>query len=271
MQASSGGRELLLERRRVGDDQVDLVAVLVAEAVPAETAPGAGRLLAADCHAGERARQPPVRRLGCSEQRCPIRWGLGDQRREQRRPPTLDVARVRELRFGVALDRLGGELIDVREHRLGEGPLCLRARSGGGRRLTHAPPSDSRADPKGGLQPIEAASGVMLAVTEAAVDGARLLGFLADEAPQRDLGAGANPASEVPAQWARVGRNLALDRLHDLLGERGEIGANRGHGLPVEARNLCWRHKNARADCYSSGAEATALVKYAQPRCTRFR
>ncbi len=250
---------------------MDRVAVLVAQAVPAETPSGAACLLAAHRNTGERPRQPPVRQLGGSEQRRLIRWGLGDQRREQRRPPTLDVARVCELRFGVALDRLGGELIDVREHRLGEGPLCLCARSGGGRGLTHAPPGDTRADTKGGLQAIEAAPGVMLAVSEASIDGARLLGFVADEAAQRYLGAGADPASEVPAEWTRVGGDLALDRLARLPRRaRGDRPESR-RPPAVEARNLCWRHKNARADCYSWGAEATGLVNYAQPRCTRFR
>ena len=149
------------------------------------------------------------------------------------------------LRLRVALHRVGGQLVDVGEDRLGEQAQLLgveaRAPGGGG----DPPPGDPGPDPVGGLQRVEGPALAQLAAAEGdvdlAADPAPSLGVAdqGDELPQRLLHPGPDAAPEAALEGARVLGHLAGDRGQGLGGDRVELGLDhRGDPLGEAAPGL---------------------------------
>jgi hypothetical protein len=133
------------------------------------------------------------------------------------------------LRLRVALDRIGGELVDVGEDRLGEQRERLGTDVGATAGVGEPTPRHPRADPVGGLQGIEGAAGLLLAATEGEVDLASRITARVRVADHRDeLGEGLADAAADPAPEAAVERpgvlgDLAGDRLKDLGADRLDL------------------------------------------------
>ena len=110
--------------------------------------------------------RPPARRPGLRV----LRRRVPQQQREQLAAAALALTLLLALRLRVALDRVGRELVDVGEDRLGEQAELLgvdAAAPGGGR---DAPPGDPRADAVGGLQGVQGPPLPQLAPAQADVD-----------------------------------------------------------------------------------------------------
>ena len=195
--------------------------------------------------AGER-REPPRKRPARRPRRgadVGLRGGgsrtssaASSRRRRRRTSSTLG------LRLGVALDRVGGELVDVGEDRLGQQAqrLGVEARPRGPAR-GDPPPGDPGADPVGGLQRVQRAPLAQLAAAELDVDlAARPAAGLGiadqgDELAQRLADAAADAAAEASLQRPRVLRDLAGDRGEDLRGDRLELGLDQVGDLDGKA------------------------------------
>ena len=172
--------------------------------------------------------------------------------RRRRRRTVLDLG----LRLRVALDRVGGELVDVGEDRLGEQAERLGVEVGrAGRPARDPPPGDPGADPVGGLQRVERPALAQLAAAEGdvdlAADPAAGLGIAdqGDELPQRLADAGADAAAEAALERARVLGHLAGDRREDLLGDRVELGLDQ-------------RRRPARRGRPRQGSDSTVFIIY---------
>ena len=152
------------------------------------------------------------------------------------------------LRLGVALDRVGGELVDVGEDRLGEQAERLRVQPGLPAGPREAPPGHSGTHPVGGLQRVERAALPQLAPSQAyvyvasdAATGFRIADQ-GDELAQRLPYPRPDPAAEASLQRPGVLRHLASDRREDLrrgrvqlgLDQVGELGRQRPPGLGIE-------------------------------------
>ena len=159
-----------------------------------------------------------------------IRRRLADERRHQFVAQAAALALEARAGFGIALDRIGRERLDVGEDRLGEQAedvgLDARACGGGGQ----SPPGDPRAHAIGGLKGVECATLAQLAAAEGHVHlapratrpGRAPDQF--DELPQRLGHAGPDAASERSLERAGVSRHLPGDRREDLVGGRLELG-----------------------------------------------
>ena len=189
---------------------------------------GVGPAAAAPATPGRpRARRAPRPGAAAASRRPAPRHrqvGLGGRRlahQQRRQLVAAPAAQVLDLglRLGVALDRVGRELVDVGEDRLGEQGQHLGLEAGlrpAGRR--DPPPGDPGADPVGGLQRVEAAALAQLAAAERDVDLAARpaagvgVADQGDELAQRLGDAGADAAAEAALQRARVLGHLAGDR-----------------------------------------------------------
>ena len=201
--------------------------------------------------AGER-RQPGRHfpRRGARRRRQVGRVGgrVGEQQRDQLAPPPAAQVLDLGLRLGEALDRVGGELVDVGEDRLGQERQRFGPDPGPPAGVGEAPPGDPGADPVGGLQRVERAPGALLAAAERQVDlAARVaprvgIADQGDELGQRLLHPAPDPAPEAPLQRPRVLGDLVGDRLEDLGRDRvdlafdqvGDPGGQLAPGLVVE-------------------------------------
>ncbi len=169
-----------------------------------------------------------------------IRRRLAGQQRRQLAAPA--AALVLELGLGlrVALDRVGGEFVDVGEDRLGEQAEHLRVEPRIPPGCGDPPPGDPRPDPVGGLQRVERAALPQLAAAEGDIDlTARLPARLrvadqGDELAQRLGDSGADPAPEAALERPRVLGDLAGDRREDLLGDPVELGLDQVRDLGGE-------------------------------------
>ena len=105
------------------------------------------------------------------------------------------------LRLRVALDRVGGELVDVGEDRLGEQAELLGVQPGPAAGRRDPPPGDPGADPVGGLQRVERAPLAQLAAAEGDVDlAAHARGRRPDRGSARRT---ARSASPTPVRMPR--------------------------------------------------------------------
>ena len=156
---------------------------------------------------------------------------------------TAPAAHVLALRPGgrIAVDRVGGELVDVGEDRLSQEAEDLRVEPGLAADAGEAAPGDAGANPVGGLQRVQRAALAQLAAAERDVDlapqpaaGLRIANQ-GNELFERLADAGANPAAEAALQRARVLRDLAGDRREDL----------RGHGLELRLDQVGDRSRKA--------------------------
>ena len=134
------------------------------------------------------------------------------------------------LGLGVALDRVGGQLVDVGEAGLGEDRQRLGAEVGAAAGVGEAAPGDAGTDPVGGLERVERPALALLAASEGAVDVAAGLAPGLGVADQGDelregLGdAGADAAPEAALERAGVLGDLAGDRGEDRRGDRSQLG-----------------------------------------------
>ena len=155
---------------------------------------------------------------------------LPDEHGHQLAPPAPALALEPRARFRVALDRVGRQLLDVGEDRLGQQTEHLRldagALGGGGQ----APPRDPRAHAIGGLESVERATLAELTRAERDVDlapGTARPGRASnqlDELSQRLGHPGPHAAPERALERARIVRDLPRDRGEDLVGGRVELG-----------------------------------------------
>jgi hypothetical protein len=157
-------------------------------------------------------------------------------------PPPLRLARRGRLLAGVAVGRLGGDLVDVREDRLAEVVEHFRREPGPAAGLHEPPPCEPRADAVGGQQRVEAAAGVVLPAAQVDVDragGADVRGRVLDELEEA-LEGDLDPAPDLDAERAfhsaRIIRDLGGDRGDHLVGEPGEHGPQGGSGLRGDRR-----------------------------------
>src|SRR5206468_11401563 len=133
-------------------------------------------------------------------------------------PAPLALAVHARLLGRVALDRLGRDLVDVREDRLAEVVDGVRRQPAGRGRVDDAPPGDARADAVRGQQRVEAAAGPGLTAPEADVHvagpvggrGVRLLKGV-DETAQRHVVATTAIAPERAGERARGFGPLGAD------------------------------------------------------------
>ena len=192
---------------------------------------------------GRAAWKPPARRLGRGAQLCLCGRGLADEHGDQLLAAAAAFALEPRPGFGVALDRVSRERLDVGEDRLGEQAehigLDTRLPGRGGQ----APPCDARADAVCGLQRVERAALAQLTCAERDVDlapgatCARWASDQLDELPERLGNAGSHSASERSLQGARVVRHLECDRGEDLVRDGVELGLEHirylgGQGAP---------------------------------------
>ena len=159
-----------------------------------------------------------------------IRGRLADERGHQFVAQAAALTLEARAGFGIALDRIGRERLDVGEDRLGEQAedvgLDARACGGGGQ----SPPGDPRAHAIGGLKGVECATLAQLAAAEGHVHlapratrpGRAPDQF--DELPKRLGHAGPDATSERSLERAGVSRHLPGDRREDLVGGRLELG-----------------------------------------------
>jgi hypothetical protein len=167
--------------------------------------------------------------------------GLAHQQRDEL--VAAAAAHVLTLRLGrcIAVDRVGGELIDVGEDRLGQETEDLRVELGLAADPGEVAPSDASANPVGSLQRVQRAALAQLAATEGDVDlppqAAAGIGIAnqGDELLKRLADAGADPATEAPLERACVLGHLAGDRREDL----------RGHGLELRLDQVGDRARKA--------------------------
>jgi hypothetical protein len=175
-----------------------------------------------------------VRQLPACRPRSCVEVGTvgGRPAQEQGRqlaPPAAAAVLDLGLRLGVAVDGVGGELVDVGEDRLGEQRQRLRLQLRPPARRGDPPPGDPGADPVGGLQRIERPSLPLLAATELDVDlppglaAGVGISDQGDEPEQRLADAGADAAAEAALQRPLVLGHLAGDRRQDLLGDRPQF------------------------------------------------
>ena len=174
-----------------------------AAGAPAGPAPPRGRRARRPCAA---ASSPP-RSAAASSSAC-AGGRVAQQQRDQLAPAALALALALRALLRVALDRVGRQLLDVGEDRLGERADHAAVEAGAPRRLREPPPGHARADPVGGLQRVERAALAQLAAAEPDVDVAAGLAAAVgvadqgDELAQRlghaDLHAAAERALERP-------------------------------------------------------------------------
>ena len=147
------------------------------------------------------------------------------RRRRRRRSSTSDCA------CGVALDRVGGELVDVGEDRLGEQAQRLGLEPARRAGCGEPPPGDPRADPVGGLQRVERpplpaarrgrARRRPRGPARGRASGSRIR---ATNWRSASLDPGPDAAAEAPSSGrAYSGTSRAIVR-EDLLGDRAELG-----------------------------------------------
>ena len=184
--------------------------------------------------------------------------GVGGRVAEQQRDQlaTAAPAQVLDLGLGLgeALDRVGGELVDVGEDRLGEQGERFGPDPGPPTGVGEAAPGHPGADPVGGLQRIEGAARPLLAAAERQVDLAARVAArvgIADqrhELGQRLLHPAPDPAPEAALQRPRVLRHLVGDRLEDLGRDRldlafdqvGDPAGRSRQGSSSRVRRLFW-------------------------------
>ncbi len=178
----------------------------------------------------QRPRRRPAGHLGSGGEVGGFdRWIAEEQRREL---SPAAAAQVRDgcLRLGVAVHRVGGELVDVGEDRLRQHGQRLGLQVGTAAGGGDPPPRHPGADPVGGLERIEGTADPLLPLAQRHVDlAARLAAGVGvadqgDELKQCLVHPGADPLAKAPLQRARVLRHLAGDRLEDLLGDRRQLG-----------------------------------------------
>ena len=188
------------------------------------------RSASAQASAATRPRQRPARLAGGGPQVRLGRRRLADEHRRQLAAAGAGDVLDLGLRLRVALDRVGGELVDVGEDRLGEQAQLLGVEAGAPGRGGDPPPGDPGPDPVGGLQRVEGPALAQLAAAERDVDlaadpaPALRVADQGDELAQRFLDAGADPAAEAALERPRVLGHLAGDRRQGLGGDRVELG-----------------------------------------------
>ncbi len=177
-----------------------------------------------------RSRQPPSRAGSRGAHVRLLGRRLAQQQRHQlpAAPPALVLHPGPCLR--VPLHRVGRDLLDVREDRLGQQADRLRVEVRPPRRLRHPPPRHPRSHAVGRLQRVERPSLPQLAAAERHVHlaprpaRARRAADHRQELAQRLGHPGPHTAPERPLERPRVLRHLARDRGHDLLGDGIELG-----------------------------------------------
>ena len=178
-------------------------------------------------------RQPPAGRLGRRADLGVGRRRISQQQGEQLAAAALALALLLALGLRVALDRVGRELVDVGEDRLGEQLELLRVGALAPRRRRDPPPGDARPDPVGGLERVEGPPLAVLGPAQPYIYVASLLAAgrrvadQLDELAERLADARADRHAEGALQRARVLGDLAADRLQDLLGRLGQLGLDR--------------------------------------------
>ena len=151
------------------------------------------------------------------------------ERGDQQPVAAFTLARIGCLLAGVALDRFGRELVDVREDGLGEERLGRAVDPRFPRDRGHPAPGDPRADAVRVLERVERAARAQLAPTDREVDLAtrarprRGPAHLIQELQQGLLDRGVDTAAELAAHRSPVGRNRGADGANDLLGDRGQL------------------------------------------------
>ena len=203
------------------------------ERIRREPATDAGEVLLGDRQRGGAPRQPPPRRLRRGPDLSVGGRRVTQQQGEELTAAALALSLLLALGLRISLHRVGGELIDVGEDRLGEqsellgvGPAA--AGSGG-----DTAPGDAGTDPVGGLERVERAALPQLGPAQANVDVPTRLpprGGVADqrnELAQRLADAGADRDAERALERTGVLGDLTADARQDLLGHLGQLGLDR--------------------------------------------
>jgi hypothetical protein len=155
-----------------------------------------------------------------------------------------------------ALHRVGGELVDVGEDRVGQRAEDVGRQLGAEAGVRQSPPRHPGPDPVRGLQRVQAASFAHLAAAQAAVDLPSLgaaevgVGHQIHELAQRFLHAQPDAAAEVALERPRVLRHLLGDPAEDRVEQRrhlgldhqGDLGRQRAPGFVLKSAHL--RDKN---------------------------
>ena len=121
----------------------------------------------------ELPRQRPARGLRRGPDRLGVGRGLLHEQLQQPPPAALGLARGLGLRLREARRGLGGDLVDVGEHRLAEVVERVGREAGLRARVDEPPPRQPRADAVGGQQRVQRASLAVLAGAEPLVGLAR--------------------------------------------------------------------------------------------------
>ena len=189
---------------------------------------------------GRRARRRPHVGL--------VRRRVAQQQGDQLPPPPLAFSLQAGAGLGVALHRVGRELVDVGEGRLGQEPERGPVDPGLDRGRRELAPRHARPHAVGGLERVEGTALAQLAAPERPVHlaarGPAPVG-VADqrhELPQRLGHAGAHPVPERPLERPRVLRHLPGDGGEDLVGGRaqgGLDGVGRGGGQVAPGLGGC--------------------------------
>ena len=172
-------------------------------------------------------RDRPARSRGGRRERGSVRRP-GEQQAEQLAAPAVALAGAARLLGRVALGAHRGQLVDVREDRLGERHQQVGLDEGGERR--EAPERDARPDAVGREQRLEAAPLQQLAAAEGEVDAAvvrrqrgRVGAGQVQEALEGDLHAEADALAEAPLERPGVRRDLRRDAVEQLVDDLGEV------------------------------------------------
>ena len=128
------------------------------------------------------------------------------------------------------------------------------------------PPGDARADAVGGLQRVEAAALAQLAAAERAVDVRRVAASSGSSmATRKRFSASSTPSADAAAELALerpvVLRNLLADRVEDLGGEAGQLGAQCGGEASRQPRNCSHRTSLATFDVVASRSRISLCLR----------
>ena len=228
----------------------------VPSSAAARTSAGRRRAIAAEVLLGAGERRDAARQLqpaACARPRsarprAPAARGRAARAssRRRRRRTVLDLG----LRLGVALDRVGRELVDVGEDRLGEQAQRLGVEAGRGGRPRDPPPGDPGADPVGGLQRVEGAALAQLAAAERDVDlAARARGRRPGRGSGRRTGAAPRstpvrmPRPKLPSSGRAYSGTSRAIASRISLGDRGSSGSIRSAtsaGRPRQGSESSW-------------------------------
>ncbi|MET0615482.1 MAG: hypothetical protein ABW142_08545 [Thermoleophilaceae bacterium] len=217
-------------------------------------------LVGFDHHHRHAPRQAPGGIRGRRLHRRGRRGWVLHQQRGKALTPAVEHAGGRRLLARVALDRVGGQLVDVGEDRFGQRVQGARRQPGPLACGREPPPGHPGSEPVGRQQRVQAPPRPHLAAAEVQVHltvrvRIRLrIGHEAGEARERLLDSGPERLSERPLERARVVGNPATQLGDDLVGERGQLGAEHiGHlrrqpGPRMLGNRLLESYKNCVSD-----------------------